>query len=434
MEPEPASGTLIFLFTDLADGFPPLATLDRRPNNLPTQTSTFVGRDAEREQIGSRLGDEAVRLLTLTGPGGTGKTRLALRASADQIDRFEDGVFFVDLSAVRTAEDVPAGIARAIGLSETSGQALLEELTGRLRRQHTLLVLDNFEQVTTAAPTAVELLKDCPGPQAAGDQPGGVARASRAPVPGPAAVAAQSRSRPSIRRDLAGFEAVQLFVERAQAVRPDFRLTEDNADAVADICRRLDGLPLAIELATARAQPVRPRGAARPAGEPAAAAARWRPRPASPPADAAGDHRMELPAAGAQRAAAVRAAVGVLGRGVRGRGDGGGRARPADRDAARRVGRPGLPGRQEPGPAGRRESGGAAGGDAGDHPRVRGRTPRRPVRARRQRPPGPRRVFRRLRPAAVGAPDRPAPRAGAGRDDRRPREPAPGLGPLGRGR
>jgi hypothetical protein len=146
---------------DLADGFPPPATLDLRPNNLPTQTSTFVGRDTELEEIGTRLGDETVRLLTLTGPGGTGKTRLALRAAANQVDRFQDGVFFVDLAAARTAEDVPAGIARAIGLSEASGQALLEELTGRLRRQRTLLVLDNFEQVTTAAPMAVTLLEDC---------------------------------------------------------------------------------------------------------------------------------------------------------------------------------------------------------------------------------------------------------------------------------
>jgi hypothetical protein len=106
---------------DLADAFPPLATLDRRPNNLPTQTSTFVGRDTQLAEIGRRLGDEAMRLLTLTGPGGTGKTRLALRAAADQIDRFEDGVFFVDLSAVRTTEDVPATIARTVGLSEITG-------------------------------------------------------------------------------------------------------------------------------------------------------------------------------------------------------------------------------------------------------------------------------------------------------------------------
>jgi predicted ATPase/class 3 adenylate cyclase len=237
---------------DLADGFPPLATLDRRPNNLPTQTSTFVGRDAELEELGRRLGDEAVRLLTLTGPGGTGKTRLALRAAADQVDRFEDGVFLVDLSAVRATEDVPAAIARAVGLSETSGQAPLEELKGRLGRQHTLLLLDNFEQVTAAAPTMVELLEDCQGLKllVTSREALRVRPEHLFPVP-PLSLPGAAPDRRSA-AELAGCEAVQLFVERAQAVRADFRLTEENADAVADICRRLDGLPLAIELATAR--------------------------------------------------------------------------------------------------------------------------------------------------------------------------------------
>jgi predicted ATPase/class 3 adenylate cyclase len=240
------------LHPDLADGFAPLTTLDRHPNNLPTQTSTFVGRDAELEAIGSRLEDEAVRLLTLIGPGGAGKTRLALRAAADGVDRFEDGVFFVDLSAVRATEDVPAGIARAVGLSETTGQAPLEELKERLRQQHTLLVLDNFEQVTTAAPLTVELLEDCQGlrllvtsREALRVRPEHLYPVPPLSLPG----TAPDRRSPA---ELAGCEAVQLFVERAQAVRADFRLTEANADAVADICRRLDGLPLAIELATAR--------------------------------------------------------------------------------------------------------------------------------------------------------------------------------------
>jgi predicted ATPase/class 3 adenylate cyclase len=237
---------------DLADAFPPLATLDRHPNNLPTQTSTFVGRDAELEEIDRRLGDAAVRLLTLTGPGGTGKTRLALRAAADQVDQFEDGVFLVDLSAVRATEDVPAAIARAVGLSETGGQPMLEELKERLRGRQTLLVLDNFEQVTTAGPMAVELLEDCPGlkllvtsREALRVRPEHLFPVPPLSLPGGAAGHRSAA-------ELAGCEAAQLFAERAQAVRADFRLTDENADAVAGICRRLDGLPLAIELATAR--------------------------------------------------------------------------------------------------------------------------------------------------------------------------------------
>jgi class 3 adenylate cyclase len=134
----------------LVQEFPPLATLDRRPNNLPTQASTFVGQEAELGAIRERLEDGAVRLLTLTGAGGTGKTRLALRVAADQIDRFDDGVFFVDLSAVRETESVPAVIARAIGLTETSDQPLLENLKRQLRHHRELLVFDNFEQVTAA--------------------------------------------------------------------------------------------------------------------------------------------------------------------------------------------------------------------------------------------------------------------------------------------
>jgi predicted ATPase len=236
----------------LTRDFPPLATLDRHPNNLPTQTSTFIGRDAELKEIRRRLEAEAVRLLTLTGPGGTGKTRLALRAAADQIDRFDDGVFFVDLSAVRDVDAVLPAIARTIGLSETSEQSLLADLKRQLRAQRVLLVLDNFEQVAAAAPTAVELLSDCPGLKLLvtsrealhlrGEHLFSVPPLSL-PDNGPGHPAAA---------DLARYEAVQLFVERAQAVKADFQLTDDNAATIAGICRRLDGLPLAIELATAR--------------------------------------------------------------------------------------------------------------------------------------------------------------------------------------
>jgi predicted ATPase/class 3 adenylate cyclase len=237
---------------DLAHDFPPLATLDRHPNNLPTQASSFVGRDAELGAIRHRLEEEAVRLLTLTGPGGTGKTRLALRVAADQIDRFDDGVFFVDLSAAREAEAVPAVTARAIELSETSEQSLLEVLKQQLRHHRELLVFDNFEQVMAAAPMVAELLQDCPGLKLL------VTSREALHVRGEHLFSVPPLSLPRAApghrsaAELAGCEAVQLFVERAQAVRADFRLTDENAAAVGEICQRLDGLPLAIELATAR--------------------------------------------------------------------------------------------------------------------------------------------------------------------------------------
>ena len=142
--------------------FPPLATPDRRPDNLPTQASTFIGRDTELQEIRARIERESVRLLTLTGPGGTGKTRLALRVAADEVDRFDHGVFFIDLSPMRDTQAVLASIARTIGLTETGDQPLLAELERQLHHQRVLLVLDNFEQVMAAAPTAVELLSGCP--------------------------------------------------------------------------------------------------------------------------------------------------------------------------------------------------------------------------------------------------------------------------------
>jgi class 3 adenylate cyclase len=146
----------------LLHDFPPLATPDRRPNNLPTQASTFIGRDTELREIRASIERESVRLLTLTGPGGTGKTRLALRVAADEIDRFDHGVFFIDLSAIRDTQAVLAGIARTVGLTETADRSLLPELERQLHHQRVLLVLDNFEQVMSAAPMAVELLSGCP--------------------------------------------------------------------------------------------------------------------------------------------------------------------------------------------------------------------------------------------------------------------------------
>jgi predicted ATPase/class 3 adenylate cyclase len=232
--------------------FPPLSTLDLRPNNLPTQTSAFVGRDTELRTIRERLDDPAVRLVTLTGPGGTGKTRLAIRAAADQIDRFPDGVYFVDLITATDNDALLALVAIAVGLADTTERAPLDELRRRLRSEQVMLVLDNFEQVTVAAPMLVELLADCPGLKMLVTSRQALRVRGENVVAIPPLSLPADADRATSANELNQFEAIQLFVERARAVRSDFSLTDDNAAAVAEICRRLDGLPLAIELATAR--------------------------------------------------------------------------------------------------------------------------------------------------------------------------------------
>jgi predicted ATPase len=237
---------------DLPASFPPLVTRTRPRSRLPDQPSAFVGREAQLQEISERLQDDSVRLLTLIGPGGIGKTRLALRAAADAVNRFEDGVFFVDLSAVRDSESVLAAIADAMGFNEAVDESLLDELERQLGDHRVLLVLDNFEQVGVAAPTVAHLLHECPQLKLL------VTSREALHVGGEHLFAVPPLSLPSAAGravsadELGRYEAIQLFVARARAVKPDFRLTDDNAAAVAEICLRLDGLPLAVELATAR--------------------------------------------------------------------------------------------------------------------------------------------------------------------------------------
>jgi predicted ATPase len=232
--------------------FPPLKSLNRQPNNLPTQPTALVGREAELDDIEERLNDDVVRLLTLTGPGGTGKTRLALQSAAELIDRFPEGAYFVDLAPIREPEPVLAAIARTLGLSESGDRPPLEQLKKQLKDQRKLLILDNFEQVTAAAPLIAELLQYCPKLKllVTSREALRVRGEYIYPVP-PLALPKAGLSQDSIEQ-LAGYAAVQLFVERARAIRPDFELSTENAEAVTEICVRLDGLPLAIELAAAR--------------------------------------------------------------------------------------------------------------------------------------------------------------------------------------
>ncbi len=233
----------------LAADFPTLRTLDATPNNLPTQLTSFIGRGQEVTDARRLLATS--RLLTLTGPGGTGKTRLSLQIAADEIEAFSDGVFFVPLAAITDPELVPSAIAEALGLKESGQRSPLERLAEHLRDRRLLLVLDNFEQVVPAAPSVNDLLRAAPGLKIIvtsrailhlyGEQEFQVPPLGLPPIeflPPP--------------DKLSQFEAVKLFIERAMAVRPNFGVTNDNAPAVAQICARLDGLPLAIELAAAR--------------------------------------------------------------------------------------------------------------------------------------------------------------------------------------
>jgi predicted ATPase len=236
---------------DLETTFPPLATFDNVAS-LPTPSAAFVGRRTELEAVERRLEDPAVRLLTLTGPGGTGKTSLAIRAAADQMDRFRDGVSFVDLSAIRDADAVLAAIGRAVGVGEAPARPIRVELAERLRERQVLLVLDNFEQVMSAAWVTTELLDECPQMKllVTSREPLRVRIEHVFSVP-PLGLPPTVRHRVTA-AELEPIESIQLFVDRARAVRPEFNVTDDNAAAVAEICRRLDGLPLAIELAAAR--------------------------------------------------------------------------------------------------------------------------------------------------------------------------------------
>ncbi len=236
---------------DLRLEFPPILSFNAIPNNLPAQPTAFIGREAELGEIVRRLDTEGIRLLTLTGPGGIGKTRMALQAAAELIEQFEDGVYFVDLAPIRDPEAVPIAIARTLGLRETSDRPLLDELKAQLQAKKMMLLLDNFEQVTSAAPKVGDLLRDCPKLSLLVTSREALRLRGEYVLPVPPLAMPKFELKPSLEQ-VTQYEAVRLFIERAQAVKPDFLVTNENAPAVAEICWRLDGLPLAIELAAAR--------------------------------------------------------------------------------------------------------------------------------------------------------------------------------------
>jgi predicted ATPase/class 3 adenylate cyclase len=240
---------------DLPSDFPPLKTLDNQRNNLPLQPTPLIGREKEMANVEALLSKEDVRLVTLTGPGGIGKTRLALQVGAELVgdDSYKDGVWLVDMAPIEDATLVVSSIAQVLGVKESAVQPLLDNLVSFLKEEHLLLILDNFEQVVEAAPQIAKLISSSEGVKflVTSRMSLRIRGEHEYPVPPLTLPDVYQGNVPNL-DDLSQYEAVKLFVERAQAVKPDFAITNQNAAAVAEICAHLDGLPLAIELAAAR--------------------------------------------------------------------------------------------------------------------------------------------------------------------------------------
>ena len=241
---------------DLPADFPPLRSLENVPNNLPVQLTGFVGRENEMAEVKRLL--EGTHLLTLTGTGGTGKTRISLQVAADLLDKFPDGVWLVEFATIDDATLVTETVASALDVRQEPDRPLATTLTSFLRVKNLLLILDNCEHVVAACARLAEmLLRACPRLRilASSREALGIAGETAWPLPPlslPTEYWRDIVGGPDAIERLTQYEAVRLFIDRATAARPAFQLTNENAPVIAQICWRLDGIALAIELAAAR--------------------------------------------------------------------------------------------------------------------------------------------------------------------------------------
>ena len=250
------------LFQVVAEGllhdFPALASSTAHPNNLPAEMSSFVGREKEIADLKEILSDSKVRLVTITGAGGMGKTRLAQRVAAEMIDNYTDGVWLVELVSLSDQTFVPQAVAQTLSIREEPGQSLIWVLQEHLAKKHLLLILDNCEQVTFGVmDLASRLLRTCPGIQIIASSRELLGVEGEIPYLCPSLLSpnlnpAYYKSHPAAFETMAASAAVQLFAERARIASPRFNLNEKNIAIINGICQQLDGIPLAIELAAAR--------------------------------------------------------------------------------------------------------------------------------------------------------------------------------------
>ncbi|HSG44895.1 MAG TPA: tetratricopeptide repeat protein [Anaerolineales bacterium] len=239
-----------FNISGLATTFPPLKTLDSYPNNLPTHLTSFIGRENEIAEVSQDLSEH--RLVTLTGSGGTGKTRLSLQVAADMLDSFPNGVWFVELAPITDPELIPQTILTAIGIKEQEGKTPIDLLKEYLSEKRTLIVLDNCEHLVSASARVVnELLRAAPRIKVLASSREALGVRGEASYPVPSLSLPNPKQLPTM-EGLSQYEAVRLFIDRALLANPRFEVDKDNAPYIAQICYRLDGIPLAIELAAAR--------------------------------------------------------------------------------------------------------------------------------------------------------------------------------------